>query len=110
MDVKFKIKCSNRLSEVLRLFPAVPGNRRQALNDDVWPDGTRILKGEYVNYQSFSQGRLEKIWGPDAKEFKPERWITEDGNLIRAEHAKWSAFNVGPRLCLGILIYFMRKL
>lgn len=91
-----------RLCEVLRLFPGVPGNRRQALGDDIWPDGTHIKKGEYVNYQSFCQGRLEKIWGPDAKEFKPERWISKkDGSLKREEQAKWSAFNVGPRLCLG---------
>lgn len=58
-----------------------------------------------MNYQSFSQGRLEKIWGPDAKEFKPERWIAEDGSLIRVEQAKWTAFNVGPRLCLGTSVY-----
>ncbi|GAA5807169.1 hypothetical protein MFLAVUS_000523 [Mucor flavus] len=90
------------LSEVLRLFPGVPGNRRQALNDDIWPDGTQILKGEYVNYQTFCQGRLTKIWGPDAKEFKPERWIASNGSLIRAEQGKWSAFNAGPRLCLGM--------
>ncbi|CAO3648016.1 unnamed protein product [Mucor hiemalis] len=89
------------LQEVLRLYPGVPGNRRQALDDDIWPDGTKVKKGDYVNYQSFCQGRLEKLWGPDAKEFKPERWIAKDGSLIRVENSKWSAFNLGPRLCLG---------
>lgn len=90
-----------RLNEVLRLYPGVPGNRRQAVNDDIWPDGTYIKKGDYVNYQSFCQGRLEKIWGKNAKEFKPERWISDDGSLIRVDSGKWSAFNAGPRLCLG---------
>jgi cytochrome P450 len=89
---------------VLRLYPAVPGNRKQALNDDVLPDGTIIRKGDEILMQPFCQGRSEKIWGPDAKYFKPERWINEEGNLIHAEPGAYVAFHLGPRLCLGIFL------
>jgi cytochrome P450 len=86
---------------VLRLYPSVPNNQKFALNDDTWPDGTHIKKGDYVVWSPWSQGRSEKVWGPDAKEFKPERWITPDGSLRRESPGKWPAFHAGPRVCLG---------
>ncbi|KAI9357101.1 cytochrome P450 [Pilaira anomala] len=89
------------LNEVLRLYPAVPGNRKQALQDDVLPDGTHVRKGDEITFQPFCQGRSEKVWGPDAKEFKPERWITEGGELMKVDNGKFIAFHAGPRVCLG---------
>ncbi|ORX61453.1 cytochrome P450 [Hesseltinella vesiculosa] len=89
------------LYEVLRLYPSVPNNQKYALNDDVWPDGTHIKKGHYVNWSPYALGRCEKVWGQDACHFKPERWINEDGTLIRESQGKWPAFHGGPRVCLG---------
>lgn len=86
---------------MLRLYPSVPENQKYALNDDVWPDGTRIKKGDYVMWSPWSQGRAESVWGPDAKEFKPERWITPEGDLRRESQGQWPAFHAGPRVCLG---------
>lgn len=34
--------------EVLRHYPSVPLNQKYALNDDIWPDGTHIRKGDYI--------------------------------------------------------------
>ncbi|KAI8065271.1 cytochrome P450 [Gongronella butleri] len=87
--------------EVLRLYPSVPSNQKYALKDDVWPDGTQIKAGHYVNWGPYAQGRCEKVWGPDAKHFRPERWIDEEGQLIRESQGKWPAFHAGPRVCLG---------
>lgn len=87
--------------EVLRHYPSVPLNQKYALNDDIWPDGTHIKKGDYILWCPYAQGRSEKVWGPDAKEFKPERWITPDGEIRRESQGKWPAFHAGPRVCLG---------
>ncbi|GAA5809153.1 hypothetical protein MFLAVUS_002558 [Mucor flavus] len=87
--------------EVLRLYPSVPNNQKYALNDDIWPDGTAIKKGDYVMWSPWAQGRSEEVWGPDAKDFKPERWITPEGDLRRESQGQWPAFNAGPRVCLG---------
>jgi fatty acid omega-hydroxylase len=87
--------------EVLRLYPSVPLNQKFALGDDVWPDGTHIKKGEYILWCPYAQGRMEQVWGPDAKEFKPERWINEKGDLRRETQGQWPAFHAGPRVCLG---------
>jgi cytochrome P450 len=87
--------------EVLRHYPSVPLNQKYALNDDIWPDGTQIKKGDYILWSPYAQGRCEKVWGADAKEFKPERWINEEGELRRESQGKWPAFHAGPRVCLG---------
>jgi len=42
-------------------------------------------------------GRSERIWGPDAKQYKPSRWI----NTEKPSQGKFPAFHVGPRVCLG---------
>ncbi|CDS12727.1 hypothetical protein LRAMOSA04912 [Lichtheimia ramosa] len=87
--------------EVLRLYPSVPVNEKYALDDDIWPDGTHIRKGDYILWAPYAQGRSSKVWGPDAKEFKPERWFTETGDLKRESQGQWPAFHAGPRTCLG---------
>jgi len=79
----------------------VPSNQKYALEDDIWPDGTVIKAGYYVSWSPYAQGRSTKVWGPNAKEFYPERWIDEEGNLRRENAGKWPAFHAGPRICLG---------
>ncbi|KAH8551263.1 cytochrome P450 [Umbelopsis sp. PMI_123] len=86
--------------EILRLYPSVPANAKYALGDDIWPDGTVIRKGNYINWSPYAQGRLDSVWGPDAKEFKPERWIV-NGELKRESQGVWPVFHAGPRVCLG---------
>ncbi|SAL94944.1 hypothetical protein [Absidia glauca] len=83
------------LKEVLRLYPSVPENQKYALNEDILPDGTRVKKNDYVIWCPWSQGRSTKIWGEDAKEFKPERWITDENDLRNEPAAKWTAFHAG---------------
>ncbi|CAO3649321.1 unnamed protein product [Cunninghamella echinulata] len=87
--------------EVLRFYPSVPNNQKYALNDDIWPDGSQIKKGDYIYWSPWAQGRSEHVWGTDAKQFKPERWLNEEGELIRETQGKWPAFHGGPRVCLG---------
>ncbi|CAO3598708.1 unnamed protein product [Absidia cylindrospora] len=87
--------------EVLRLYPSVPLNQKEALKDDVFPDGSIIRKGDNILWCPYAQGRVEDIWGVDAKQFKPERWINENGELKRESQGKWPAFHGGPRTCLG---------
>lgn len=45
-------------------------------------------------------GRMESIWGKDCREYKPERWLT-DGRYMTESAYKFTAFNGGPRLCVG---------
>ncbi|CAN1812348.1 Cytochrome P450 86B1 [Linum perenne] len=88
------------LSEALRLYPSVPVDHKEVVEDDVFPDGTVLKKGTKVIYAIYSMGRMESIWGKDCKDFKPERWL-RDGRFTSESAYKFTAFNGGPRLCLG---------
>ncbi|RDX81370.1 Cytochrome P450 86B1, partial [Mucuna pruriens] len=88
------------LSEALRLYPSVPVDHKEVVEDDTFPDGTVLKKGTKVIYAIYAMGRMESIWGKDCKEFKPERWL-RDGRFMSESAYKFTAFNGGPRLCLG---------
>jgi cytochrome P450 len=95
------------LSEALRLYPPVPLDFKQVLEDDVLPDGTLIKKGARVIYSMYSMARMEGIWGKDCKEFKPERWL-RDGKFVTESSSKYVVFNAGPRLCIGKKFAYMQ--
>ncbi|CAM8942807.1 unnamed protein product [Rhodiola kirilowii] len=88
------------LSEALRLYPSVPVDHKEVLEDDVFPDGTVLNKGTKIVYAIYAMGRMESIWGKDCREYKPERWL-RDSRYMSESAYKFTAFNGGPRLCLG---------
>ncbi|XP_071730901.1 cytochrome P450 94A1-like isoform X2 [Rutidosis leptorrhynchoides] len=89
------------LSESMRLFPPVPINSRLTVNDDILPDGTRVKKGWFADYSAYAMGRMEKIWGADCREFKPERWLDDNGVYQPLDQFKYPVFHGGFRMCLG---------
>ncbi|XP_062001764.1 cytochrome P450 704C1-like [Rosa rugosa] len=88
------------ITETLRLYPAVPVDGRCAEIDDILPDGFRVKKGDGVNYMTYAMGRMPYIWGKDAEDFRPERWL-KDGIFQPESPFKFVAFHAGPRICLG---------
>lgn len=65
------------------------------------PDGKSpilVRRGEAVGYCVYAMHRRKDIYGPDAEQFRPERW--EEENL---QNIGWAylPFNGGPRICLG---------
>ncbi|XP_065870752.1 cytochrome P450 704C1-like [Euphorbia lathyris] len=88
------------LTETLRLYPAVPVDGKSAAEDDILPDGLRVKKGDGLNYMSYAMGRMTYIWGEDAEEFRPDRWL-ENGVFQPQSAFKFTAFQAGPRICLG---------
>ncbi|KAG7390173.1 hypothetical protein PHYPSEUDO_008627 [Phytophthora pseudosyringae] len=90
------------LRETLRLYPSVPIVSKEAVHDTVLSDGTFIAAGTMAGLPMYALGRMPHVWGPDAAEFKPERWIdSPTGKLISVSAYQFVAFNAGPRLCLG---------
>ncbi|KAL0447035.1 UNVERIFIED_CONTAM: cytochrome [Sesamum latifolium] len=88
------------ITETLRLYPAVPQDPKGILQDDVLPDGTKVKAGGMVTYVPYAMGRMEYNWGPDAASFNPERWL-KDGIFQNSSPFKFTAFQAGPRICLG---------
>ncbi|KVH91172.1 cytochrome P450 [Cynara cardunculus var. scolymus] len=89
------------LTETLRLFPAVPVDAKICCADDVLPDGYDVKGGDMMSYQPYAMGRMKFIWGDDAEDFKPERWIDENGCFRPESPFKFTTFQAGQRICLG---------
>ncbi|OUZ99322.1 Cytochrome P450 [Macleaya cordata] len=106
-DLKGLVYLHAALCESLRLYPPLPLNSKSVVKEDVLPDGSLVKPGMQIILSFFSVGRMPWIWGEDCLEFKPERWIDDDGKLLTIEHMpKFFAFNAGPRTCLGKDISF----
>lgn len=90
------------LSETLRLHPSVPFNPKTAMGTDTFPCGKSVKKGDSVAYSPYAMGRRTDLWGPDARQFKPDRWLDENGNYRREDACKNPVFQAGPRICLGL--------
>ncbi|XP_020208764.1 cytochrome P450 704C1 [Cajanus cajan] len=89
------------LNETLRLHPAVPVEGKFCFADDTWPDGFSVRKGDLISFQPYVMGRMKFLWGDDAEKFRPERWLDENGILKKESPYKFTAFQGGPRICLG---------
>ncbi|KDQ21543.1 hypothetical protein BOTBODRAFT_123337 [Botryobasidium botryosum FD-172 SS1] len=95
------------LNETLRLFPPVAANERASAKAQVYvpQEGPPLyIPGPDVSigYFPIHFQRRKDLWGEDAEEFKPERWIDEASVAsITADPFKFLPFNAGPRICLG---------
>lgn len=97
------------LSESLRMYPSVPMELKEVQEDDVLPDGTELKRGDRVMFCIFSMARMEALWGRDCEEFRPERWLREDGQrMVSQSQFKYAVFNAGPRLCVGKKFAYMQ--
>ena len=64
------------------------------IKDDILPNGIPIYAGEHVSWNSWGMGRDETIWGDDAKQFIPERWLKND---FKPSQFEFIGFHAGPR-------------
>ncbi|KAF8451154.1 cytochrome P450 [Boletus edulis BED1] len=102
--------------ETLRVHPPVPNGGRVAMKDDVIPvekpytdkhgvvhNSIRIRKGDPVIIPILAINRSRELWGPDAHEFKPERWqnIPDAVSQIPGVWGHLLSFLGGPRACIG---------
>ncbi|CAG7861563.1 unnamed protein product [Brassica rapa] len=89
------------LSESMRLYPPVPFNHKSSSKSDVLPSGHKVVAGSKIVISIYALGRMRCVWGEDASDFKPERWISENGGLRSEPSSKFLVFSAGPRTCLG---------
>lgn len=63
--------------------------------------GTPIHPGVKVNWSPYQLGRSVKYWGRDAKEFKPERWLSVEREKLYNGVSPDFSFGVGSRRYIG---------
>lgn len=90
------------IRENVRLYSPAPSNARVAAQDIILRDGTHIKKGSRMMLSIYASARQPSVWGPDAAEFKPERWIDPKTNSIRQISPMQAfSFSAGRRICPG---------
>ncbi|KAJ2922914.1 hypothetical protein H1R20_g14188, partial [Candolleomyces eurysporus] len=105
--------------ETLRLHPPVPFVTREAKKDSVIPLSTPITTsdGKELNEVLVSRGtvtvisnwacnRNPEVWGPDATEWKPDRWLSPLPESVADAHipgiySHLMTFIGGSRSCIG---------
>ncbi|KAG5036009.1 hypothetical protein JHK87_010919 [Glycine soja] len=87
------------IKEVLRLYPPAAFVSREAY-EDIQIGNLNVPKGVCLWTLIPTLHRDPEIWGPDANEFKPERFSEGVSKACRFPHA-YVPFGLGTRLCLG---------
>ncbi|KAJ7624697.1 cytochrome P450 [Roridomyces roridus] len=86
------------VNESTRLFPPIAHTSRVTTKDD-YVEGVLLPKGTLVNIPIRAISTQKRLWGEDAEEFRPTRWL----NLPDTYDATYSNFSflVGPHSCIG---------
>lgn len=89
--------------ETLRVFPPIAMTIRVAVTDTSI-NGHFIPKGTTIIIPPCAVNTSTSLWGPDATEFKPERWLKDgssmgDGGMT--SNYDFLTFLHGPRSCIG---------
>lgn len=90
------------LKEALRMHPAVGLCLWRVV-----PAGGATLAGQYfpagtnVGVNCWVAHRNKDVWGEDAEEFRPERWLDSSEEKLKAMNAMYMPFGLGSRTCIG---------
>jgi cytochrome P450 len=92
------------LKEALRLHPPFPGPFERVIapgseaaltNVKLLPAGMRIWSSLFVMCRS------ERVFGKEAHEFRPERWLDSEPEKLKGMDDLFGAFGSGSRVCIG---------
>ncbi|KAK0245097.1 cytochrome P450 [Armillaria nabsnona] len=93
------------IKEALRLHPFVHTLPRAAPHDDVLPlTGFKTLaisKGQTLFCSIYLYNRLSSIWGADAEEWNPARFLDKNIPVSLGVYANLMTFSTGSRSCIG---------
>ncbi|GMS89053.1 hypothetical protein PENTCL1PPCAC_11228, partial [Pristionchus entomophagus] len=67
--------------------------------------GHQLEEGDMIMTDSWSLHMDKEIWGEDAEEFRPERWLEESSR----PRVAFQSFGEGPRMCIGMRLAYMEE-
>ncbi|KAJ5927258.1 hypothetical protein N7516_009031 [Penicillium verrucosum] len=90
------------VKETLRVGMAVPGRLPRVVSDSLTEpfivDGKVVPPGTTVSISTYTMHTDTSIWGPDARKFRPDRWI---GPQSKGLEQYLCIFPKGARMCIG---------
>ncbi|KAL9130795.1 MAG: hypothetical protein Q9217_001098 [Psora testacea] len=88
-------------NEILRLYPPFSWYFRLSVVPTIIC-GYQIPKDMNIIFCPWALHRSKSLWGPDAEEFNPDRWLNDPSGRGGAKDAFcFSTFGAGPRVCIA---------
>ena len=93
------------IKEILRYRPSLPFLIPHAATEEDWYEGMYIPKGTICIANVWHCNHDREVFGEDADEFRPERHLDENGELLpgpfETNQAGHVLFGFGRRICVG---------
>jgi cytochrome P450 len=90
------------VTESLRLFPSITYQLlRYSPEGGMSIDGRYIPAGYDIGISPIAQNRDEAVFGKDANDFRPERWLESRERTSSMESVNMTFGGNGPRTCIG---------
>jgi len=93
------------IKEILRWRPVAPLGVPHAATEDDWYEDMFIPKGTICVPNAFHCNHDRSVFGEDADDFRPERHVGEEGELmsgrLKADQGGHVTFGFGRRICVG---------
>ncbi|KAK0442262.1 cytochrome P450 [Desarmillaria tabescens] len=93
------------IKEILRLHPIIHSFIRTAPHDDFLPlsEGKTLAvpKGQTFACSAYLYNRLPSLWGADAEEWNPSRFLDKTLPVSLGVYANLMSFSSGSRSCIG---------
>jgi cytochrome P450 len=96
------------ISEATRLHPSIIYQLLRKAPENMTVDGYTIPRGTSVGISPRAQNQDPAIWGEDANEFRPERWLEDEERTRYFESVNMTFGGNGPRMCIGRNIALVR--
>jgi len=99
-DVRSLPYCNAAFAEASRFCSLNPFLKRQ-LTDDVELDGQRLPRGTVLLFNTWAINNDRRHW-TDPERFRPERFLTADGDFDERQMMLLVPFGFGKRRCIGV--------
>src|ERR1700761_2247291 len=87
--------------EAMRLLPSITYQLLRHCPEGQSVDNQSIPPGTRVGISPIAQNRDRAVWGDDADEFRPERWLESKERTAYLDLNNYTFGGNGPRTCTG---------
>ncbi|KXH40984.1 hypothetical protein CNYM01_05460 [Colletotrichum nymphaeae SA-01] len=89
------------IKEAIRLLPSIVFQLPRHTPPDFKVRGIKIPVNTTIGISPIAQNRDQEIWGSDANEFRPGRWLENEDKTRYFDRSTMTFGGSGPRMCIG---------